>query len=132
VFVVDAHGDRRPSNEAVEEKIYLLSHIRTNDFVVVAAHELAHDMLREQHAQFDGVPAWIEEGICQYVGAMVASRINATNELFTIQHMDDPVYGDGYAYFKIRFGDNGWQELRSWIERTDLRKLPSKAPRLVP
>jgi hypothetical protein len=125
----DRDGGRggRP-NRVVKEDIYLLSAMRTNEFVIVAAHELTHDMLRETVMQLDVAPEWVAEGACQYVGTMVARRLNATNEVHTALHRRDVVYGGGYRFFKSRFGDSDWKGLLQWLNRSDLGALPKEVP----
>lgn len=122
------HGAQRRQEVKVTEVIYLLSAVRRRDFAVVAVHELCHDMLRESYPDIENAPAWVEEGICQYVAAIVARRIQADVALDSIESMNDPVYGQGYRYFRKRFGADNWTELKAWLQTANLSRLPPTPP----
>ena len=113
----------------IRERILILYGLTKREFIATAAHELTHDLLAERHAALTKkAPAWVEEGICQYVAAMVCRKQGYPQVLKSIEEMPDAEYGDGYRFFRNLAGPDGWPELERWIQTTDFTPLPETPP----
>jgi hypothetical protein len=123
-------GRTRTTTDSVTENIYILSGLDRRQFIATAAHELTHALLAEKYPHFGGqVPTWAEEGICQYVAATVCLLNGYYDELKAIEEATDEEYGDGYRYFKRRFGDSRWPAVSRWLQETEPNQLPAQAPK---
>ena len=111
----------------VREGVLILYGLLPGDFLATAAHELTHDLLAEFFPQVaESGPAWLEEGVCQYVAAIVCRRNGFTAQVEDIENCRHPENGDGYRYCKKRFGDDDWRKCVEWLRRVDLKELPRK------
>jgi hypothetical protein len=125
----DWRGRVRSRSEKVTETVYILYGLSPEEFAATAAHELTHDLIAEFFPQIpQQAPKWVEEGICQYVSAMVCLRNGYFEEVRSIENNKDRDYGGGYRYFQRAFGDARWQQLTDWIGRTSMRSLPPEPP----
>lgn len=92
--------------------IQILTHLRGDRFDAVAAHELTHVFL---HREVKGeLPAWLEEGLCNYAASLLLKRRSGTLAEVTLSAMEedpDPDYGEGY------------RRVRKWIEGRSLSGL---------
>ncbi len=127
---VDRRGrvlDQQISNES---EILLLYGLDRQEVLVTAVHELTHHLLAEHFPRFAAfAPLWAEEGICQYLAAIVAQRRGYTRLVEQIENSPDPVYGDGYRYFRRLYGRNNWPAIRAWLDDFDhAHGLPGQAP----
>ncbi len=108
----------------VKEEILILYGLSKTEFMATAAHELTHEMISERfpRADADRVPDWVEEGVCQYVAALVCRLLPGfEEELAAIENSPHAVYGDGYRRLKTRFGIANWAGVRQWMRTGDLR-----------
>lgn len=113
----------------IDETVYLLHGMAPRTMLITAAHELTHDLIAEEFPEVrEDAPLWVEEGICQYVAAMVCRQRGFTDILEEIESCPDPVYGDGYRYIKRRAGAYNWSALVHWVRTNDLSRLPRSAP----
>ena len=113
----------------VDEAVRILYALSAEEFLSTASHELTHDLIAEQFpAVPEEAPQWVEEGICQYVAAMVCRRRGFEQELHRIETAAHSEYGDGYRYFKRHCGDDKWPAVIRWLRSTHLKSLPAKAP----
>ncbi|OGV75293.1 MAG: hypothetical protein A3K19_00425 [Lentisphaerae bacterium RIFOXYB12_FULL_65_16] len=120
-------GMKLSESKAVTEAVLILYALAPDEFVATAAHELTHDLLSEQFpAVAESAPDWVEEGVCQYVSALVCRRNAYTDMLNDIETSTLPDYGPGYRYFKHQCGDNNWPAVVDWMQKTDLSRLPKE------
>lgn len=122
-------GKTTKTAKKVEKTIYILYALSPDTFLTTGVHEFTHDMIAESFPQLDGLPLWAEEGICQYVAALLCRKRNFAEQLESIQTSPDRVYGDGYRYFEKKLGPNNWSALLQWMKRIDPKKLPDAAPK---
>ena len=116
----------------VDETVYLLYGMPPEEVMITAAHELTHDLIAEEFPEVrEDAPLWVEEGICQYVAALVCRQKGYKTILQDIETCPDSVYGDGYRYVKRHAGAYNWQALVYWIRTNYLSKLPKRAPESV-
>jgi hypothetical protein len=114
---------------AVNRRVLVLYGLTAGRFVATAAHELTHDLLAERYPNLNGtVPAWFEEGLCQYASVLVCRRLGYAQCVEEIEALDDPVYGDGYRYLARRFGSDGWGAISHWLDAEGFVGLPAKVP----
>jgi hypothetical protein len=114
----------------VDETVYLLYGMSPEKVLVTAGHELTHDLIAEEFPEIrDDAPLWVEEGICQYVAALICRQKGYGEILEDIESCPDSVYGDGYRYVKRHAGANNWPALVYWIRTNDLSQLPKRAPK---
>jgi len=124
-------GRVRHRHEEVTETLYILYGLAPHEFVATAAHELTHDLLAEKYPRLgENTPAWVQEGICQYVSAAVCLLNGYYDELKAIEDSPDPDYGGGYRFFKNKFSDGRWSSLARWLDTADLAALPARPPPL--
>jgi hypothetical protein len=122
-------GMKLGESKSIVEAVLILFALSRDEFIATAAHELTHDLLAEQFPEIaESAPDWVEEGICQYVSAMVCRRNSFTDMLNDIETSTLPDYGRGYRYFKRQCGDDNWPAVVKWMHTTDLSKLPSELP----
>ena len=122
-------GRVRKQSEQTTETIYVLYGLDAKEFVATAAHELTHDLLAETFPQIgEKTPAWVQEGICQYVSAAVCLLNGYYDQLKAIEDSPDPDYGGGYRFFKDKFGDGHWSSVAKWIAIADLAAQPKQPP----
>jgi len=119
---------RKTRDVKITETIYVLNGLHPSDLIVVMAHELTHDLVAEQYPQVAEAPAWVQEGLCQYIAAGVCRRYKAPNTLRAIEEMPDDTYGGGYRYFDKKFGPGNWPGVVAWLRSTDFKRLPANAP----
>lgn len=113
----------------VTKTIYLLYGLSPEALEITAVHELMHDLIATHFPEIAESPEWFEEGLCQYAAAMVARRMGYTDELEAIETAPDPIYGDGYRYFKQRLGTRPWTAVEAWLRRVEVAKVPRVAPK---
>ncbi|MBN2448834.1 MAG: hypothetical protein JXR77_00510 [Lentisphaeria bacterium] len=108
----------------VSRRIVMLYGLSESAFLGTAAHELAHNLISEWYPRFDReAPDWAEEGVCQYVAALVCRRLGLEDRLKEIEAAPDPVYGGGYRSLRKLFGPDDWQALANWLEAGDFAAL---------
>ena len=108
-------GKEVDRKESVSEQIHILSHQRPDNFMATAIHELTHDLIADHYPRLKDAPDWVHEGICQYVAATYCRKFQFGDALHVIETSPNPVYGDGYRYFKKTLGDNNWAGLKNWM-----------------
>ncbi len=113
---------------AIDERITLLFGQTRDNFVAGAVHELTHDLLADRFPHMRKTPLWVQEGICQYLSAVYCHKHQLLDALQTIEESPNPVYGDGYRYFKRKFGENNWSGLHYWLRNGELSELTQHAP----
>lgn len=112
----------------VEEEIMMLYGQTQHNFLATAVHELTHDLIADHFSSLKQAPLWVEEGICQYLSAIYCRHMGFEEALQAIEESTNPVYGDGYRYFKQQLGDNNWAGLKHWMQTVDVSSLPASAP----
>lgn len=125
----DANGRILRTEREVKETVHILYGLSREELLCTAAHELGH-VLQERflpHVHEHG-PAWLKEGICQYLAAAVARRHGYADELESIERSPHPAYGRGYRYLQRRFGNDNWPRLHAWLETLDPATLPAELP----
>jgi hypothetical protein len=120
---------KQPPEEESSETIYIIDHLHDEAFRVTAVHELMHHLIHENYPAYETAPLWAQEGICQYAAAQYARLKLYSGILYAIENNRDPEYGDGYRYIKAMVDHQGWHGLKSWLDKTDPKTLPEKAPR---
>ena len=117
--------------EKVRETVYILYGLTSHAFLATAIHELTHDLIAECYPEIARkTPAWVEEGICQYLAAEVCRKHGYDHVLAEIASNPDPDYGDGYRYFHRAFGPGHWQDIVRWLETVRPEHLPKTAPHI--
>jgi len=114
--------------ERVTESISILYGLAPDRFLATASHELTHDLLAEFYPRSTGAPAWLHEGVCQYVASEVCRRNQLSNAVARIATHEGAVYGNGFRYFMHRFGVKNWAGVDAFLRNTDLAELPEAAP----
>ena len=113
----------------VNEQVLILRGLSRKNFIATAAHELTHDLLAENFPDIPGkAPNWVQEGMCQYVAAGVCLMNGWFKELKAIETAPDNDYGEGYRFFKRKFGDTDWDEVIAWMRTVDVTQLPAVPP----
>jgi hypothetical protein len=111
------------------EQVRVLYGLSEEQFLSTACHELTHDLIAEFFPNISGnVPAWVEEGVCQYVAAVVCRRLGLSAELAEIEISPHPVYGRGYRFFSHHFGPDNWGAVSRWLLAVDPSLLPDECP----
>lgn len=113
----------------VKKTIYIAYALTPNTFLATAVHEFTHDMISEFYPDLQEAPLWVQEGICQYLAAIVCNESGYKDELGSIESSPDNVYGDGYRYFKRTLGAHDWPAMLKWIQAADVEKLAADVPR---
>lgn len=113
----------------VAERIRILYGLRADQFRSTAVHELMHDIIAEYFPEVSAdSPMWVEEGVCQYVSAIMCRRHGFEKELRDIESSPHPVYGSGYRFFRHHFGATNWGAVAGWLREVDLSELPDACP----
>lgn len=113
---------------AVTRRILILYGLAVDSFISTAVHELTHDLIAERYPVFEErAPEWAKEGLCQYAAAMVCRRLGSSEVVAEIETATDEIYGDGYRWWARRFGQEGWDAIRRWLEQGDIAALPARA-----
>jgi endogenous inhibitor of DNA gyrase (YacG/DUF329 family) len=113
----------------VTKTVFILYGLSQEAFRTTAVHELTHDWLAEFLPKIENAPLWVQEGLCQYTASEMCRKYDMKMSLRTIERAKDGVYGDGYRYFSRKFGPNAWPAIWQWLQKTDLNRLPAKAPK---
>jgi len=98
-FTRDRQGqtkNRKKLNELTKKyfRVYILHNLPLNRFIEVAAHELAHDWLRENFPLIE--EPWMVEGFAEHVASRV-NRLYGHEELNErMENSPHPVYGEGF------------------------------------
>jgi hypothetical protein len=124
----DDRGRLVERTRTLDEKVFILYGQRRDYFMATAIHELTHDLLSDRFPRLEKAPTWVHEGVCQYLSAMYCRKSQMLGPLPLIESSPNPVYGDGYRYFKRLLGYHNWSGLKAWLERVDVGSLPPSAP----
>ncbi|NQZ71007.1 MAG: hypothetical protein HRT89_23395 [Lentisphaeria bacterium] len=114
----------------IKKSIYVLRGMTKQHLILTCIHEHMHDVIRMKFTRLEDVPLWVNEGICQYISAILARDYSMKKELVEIETQADPVYGDGYRYFRKRLGANNWKGLVKWMKTIKLSAIPKSAPKV--
>jgi hypothetical protein len=98
----DRHGreEKRVAGERTEEifRIFILYGLPEKRLMEVAAHELAHDWMRENLPRIKA-PIF-EEGFAEYVAWLMNRSFGHRDLMRRIEENTDPVYGDGFKMMR--------------------------------
>ena len=84
-------------------------------FIEVIAHELAHDWMQENYPDIQDLR--VKEGWAEFIAAKVNVILDNPDSNLRMEHNPDPVYGDGYRFFRGLYSKGGMRAVINFLEK---------------
>ena len=109
--------------DITDETIYLKMGLPEKKFYKVTLHELSHQLLTREFYGIKEKPEWMEEGLCEYMAALILRQQNELDAVKSIATNKHKVYGDGYRWYVRKFGKDNWPGVKKWLKEKGYKKV---------